>query len=66
MELNFFAICQKDGEFLKDYLHQFNIVDLELASATQEVKANAFSQELLDEDFFIGQNTHLKIQSRLN
>ncbi|KAL0445238.1 UNVERIFIED_CONTAM: hypothetical protein Slati_2246500 [Sesamum latifolium] len=30
----------------------FNTAALDVSSATQEVKANAFSQGLLDEDFF--------------
>ncbi|KAL0349983.1 UNVERIFIED_CONTAM: hypothetical protein Sradi_4147500 [Sesamum radiatum] len=42
----------KDNEPLKEYLQRFNIAALEVFSATQEVKTNAFSQGLLDEDFF--------------
>ncbi|KAL0410841.1 UNVERIFIED_CONTAM: hypothetical protein Slati_3673800 [Sesamum latifolium] len=44
--------CLRDNEPLKEYLQRFNIVALEVPSATQEVKANAFSQGLLDGDFF--------------
>ncbi|KAL0332854.1 UNVERIFIED_CONTAM: hypothetical protein Scaly_2186900 [Sesamum calycinum] len=42
----------KDNEPLKEYLQRFNIAALEVFSATQEVKTNAFSQGLLDGDFF--------------
>ncbi|KAL0387575.1 UNVERIFIED_CONTAM: hypothetical protein Sradi_2639300 [Sesamum radiatum] len=42
----------KDNEPLKEYLQRFNTTAFEVPSATQEVKANAFSQELLDGDFF--------------
>ncbi|KAL0381885.1 UNVERIFIED_CONTAM: hypothetical protein Slati_4610800 [Sesamum latifolium] len=51
-ELNLFAIRQKDNEPLKEYLQRFNTVALEVPSTTQEVKASAFSQGLLDRDFF--------------
>ncbi|KAL0405341.1 UNVERIFIED_CONTAM: hypothetical protein Slati_3848000 [Sesamum latifolium] len=43
MELSLFAIYQKEGESLKDYLHRFKTVTLEVPSATQEVKVSAFS-----------------------
>ncbi|KAL0438964.1 UNVERIFIED_CONTAM: hypothetical protein Slati_2379400 [Sesamum latifolium] len=43
---------QKDNEHLKEYLQRFNTAALEVPSATQEVKASAFSQGLLDGDFF--------------
>ncbi|KAL0453486.1 UNVERIFIED_CONTAM: hypothetical protein Slati_1326700 [Sesamum latifolium] len=43
---------QKDNEPLKEYLQRFNTTTLEVPSATQEVKASAFSQGLLDGDFF--------------
>ncbi|KAL0391451.1 UNVERIFIED_CONTAM: hypothetical protein Slati_4530200 [Sesamum latifolium] len=52
MELNVFAIRQKDNEPLKEYLQRFNTAALEVPSATQEVKASAFSQGLLDGDSF--------------
>ncbi|KAL0447906.1 UNVERIFIED_CONTAM: hypothetical protein Slati_1918500 [Sesamum latifolium] len=52
MELSLFAIWQKDDEPLKEYLQRFNTATLEVPSATQEVKASAFSQGLLDGDFF--------------
>ncbi|KAL0433851.1 UNVERIFIED_CONTAM: hypothetical protein Slati_2719400 [Sesamum latifolium] len=42
----------KDNEPLKEYLQRFNAAALEVPSATQEVKASAFSQGLLDGDFF--------------
>ncbi|KAL0313460.1 UNVERIFIED_CONTAM: hypothetical protein Sradi_5745300 [Sesamum radiatum] len=51
-ELSLFAIQQKDNEPLKEYLQRFNAAALEVPSATQEVKASAFSQGLLDGDFF--------------
>ncbi|KAL0419185.1 UNVERIFIED_CONTAM: hypothetical protein Sradi_1332000 [Sesamum radiatum] len=51
-ELNFFSIRQKEGEPLKEYLQRFNMTALEVPSETQEVKASAFAQGLLDGDFF--------------
>ncbi|KAL0412327.1 UNVERIFIED_CONTAM: hypothetical protein Sradi_1434400 [Sesamum radiatum] len=51
-ELRLFAIRQGEDEPLKKYLQRFNIAALEVPAATQEVKANAFSQGLLDGDFF--------------
>ncbi|KAL0293527.1 UNVERIFIED_CONTAM: hypothetical protein Sradi_6932100 [Sesamum radiatum] len=51
-ELSLFSICQKEGESLKDYLLRFNTAALEVPSATQEVKASAFAQRLIDGDFF--------------
>ncbi|KAL0458515.1 UNVERIFIED_CONTAM: hypothetical protein Slati_0478700, partial [Sesamum latifolium] len=51
-ELSFFAVRQKDNEHLKEYLQRFNAAALEVPSATQEVKASAFSQGLLDGHFF--------------
>ncbi|KAL0385988.1 UNVERIFIED_CONTAM: hypothetical protein Sradi_2993100 [Sesamum radiatum] len=51
-ELSLFAIRQKDDEPLKEYLQRFNAAALEVPAATQEVKASAFSQGLLDGDFF--------------
>ncbi|KAL0420908.1 UNVERIFIED_CONTAM: hypothetical protein Slati_3113700 [Sesamum latifolium] len=42
----------KDNEPLKEYLQRFNAAALEVPSATQEVKASAFLQGLLDGDFF--------------
>ncbi|KAL0451572.1 UNVERIFIED_CONTAM: hypothetical protein Slati_1135300 [Sesamum latifolium] len=51
-ELSLFAVRQKDYEPLKEYLQRFNAAALEVPSATQEVKASAFSQGLLDGDFF--------------
>ncbi|KAL0303126.1 UNVERIFIED_CONTAM: hypothetical protein Sradi_6180700 [Sesamum radiatum] len=41
-----------EDEPLKEYLQRFNTAALEVPAATQEVKANAFSQGLLDGDFF--------------
>ncbi|KAL0455205.1 UNVERIFIED_CONTAM: hypothetical protein Slati_0859700 [Sesamum latifolium] len=51
-ELSLFAVQQKDNEPLKEYLQRFNAAALEVPSATQEVKASAFLQGLLDRDFF--------------
>ncbi|KAL0409950.1 UNVERIFIED_CONTAM: hypothetical protein Slati_3584700 [Sesamum latifolium] len=51
-ELSLFAVRQKDDEPLKEYLQRFNAAALEIPAATQEVKACAFSQVLLDGDFF--------------
>ncbi|KAL0449104.1 UNVERIFIED_CONTAM: hypothetical protein Slati_1466800 [Sesamum latifolium] len=43
---------EKDNKPLKEYLQRFNAAALEVPSATQEVKASAFSQGLVDGDFF--------------
>ncbi|KAL0427231.1 UNVERIFIED_CONTAM: hypothetical protein Slati_2897900 [Sesamum latifolium] len=51
-ELSLFDVRQKDDEPLKEYLQRFNAAALEVHAATQEVKASAFSQGLLDGDFF--------------
>ncbi|KAL0411282.1 UNVERIFIED_CONTAM: hypothetical protein Slati_3717900 [Sesamum latifolium] len=51
-ELSLFVAQQKDNEHLKEYLHRFNAAALDVPSATQEVKARAFLQGLLDGDFF--------------
>ncbi|KAL0411270.1 UNVERIFIED_CONTAM: hypothetical protein Slati_3716700 [Sesamum latifolium] len=51
-ELSLFVVRQKDNEPLKEYLQRFNAATLEVPSATQEVKASAFSQGRLDGDFF--------------
>ncbi|KAL0416110.1 UNVERIFIED_CONTAM: hypothetical protein Slati_3442900 [Sesamum latifolium] len=51
-ELSLFAVRQKDDEPLKEYLQRFNTAALEVPATTQEVKASAFSQGLLDGDFF--------------
>ncbi|KAL0430403.1 UNVERIFIED_CONTAM: hypothetical protein Sradi_0666300 [Sesamum radiatum] len=51
-ELSLFSIRQREGESLKDYLQRFNTAALKVPSATQEVKANAFAQGLMDGDFF--------------
>ncbi|KAL0337571.1 UNVERIFIED_CONTAM: hypothetical protein Scaly_2032200 [Sesamum calycinum] len=51
-ELSLFSIRQKEREHLKEYLQRFNTVALEVPSTTQEVKANAFAQGLLDGNFF--------------
>ncbi|KAL0421295.1 UNVERIFIED_CONTAM: hypothetical protein Slati_3152400 [Sesamum latifolium] len=51
-ELSLFAVRQKDDEPLKEYLRRFTAAALEVPAATQEVKASAFSQGLLDGDFF--------------
>ncbi|KAL0411343.1 UNVERIFIED_CONTAM: hypothetical protein Slati_3724000 [Sesamum latifolium] len=50
-ELGLFAVREKDNEALKEYLQRFNAAALEVPSTTQEVKASAFSQGLLDGDF---------------
>ncbi|KAL0400276.1 UNVERIFIED_CONTAM: hypothetical protein Sradi_2370900 [Sesamum radiatum] len=41
-----------EDEPVKEYLQRFNTAALEVPAATQEIKANAFSQGLLDGDFF--------------
>ncbi|KAL0454885.1 UNVERIFIED_CONTAM: hypothetical protein Slati_0827700 [Sesamum latifolium] len=51
-ELSLFAVRQKDDEPLKEYLQRFNAAALEVPAATQEVKASAFSQGLLNGEFF--------------
>ncbi|KAL0455810.1 UNVERIFIED_CONTAM: hypothetical protein Slati_0920200 [Sesamum latifolium] len=51
-ELSLFSLRQKEGESLKDYLLRFNTATLEVPSVTQEVKASAFAQGLMDGDFF--------------
>ncbi|KAL0434988.1 UNVERIFIED_CONTAM: hypothetical protein Sradi_0206700 [Sesamum radiatum] len=51
-ELSLFSIRQKEGESLKEYLLRFNTAALEVPLATQEVKASAFTQGLIDGDFF--------------
>ncbi|KAL0457715.1 UNVERIFIED_CONTAM: hypothetical protein Slati_0398700 [Sesamum latifolium] len=51
-ELSLSAVLQKDNEALKEYLQRYNAAALEVPSSTQEVKASAFSQGLLDGDFF--------------
>ncbi|KAL0411870.1 UNVERIFIED_CONTAM: hypothetical protein Slati_3776700 [Sesamum latifolium] len=51
-KLSLFSIHQKEGEPLKEYLQIFNTASLEVPLATQEVKASAFAQGLLDGDFF--------------
>ncbi|KAL0427973.1 UNVERIFIED_CONTAM: hypothetical protein Slati_2972100 [Sesamum latifolium] len=50
-ELSLFFIRQKEGESLKDYLQRFNTTALEVPSVTQEVKASAFAQGLMNGDF---------------
>ncbi|KAL0411499.1 UNVERIFIED_CONTAM: hypothetical protein Slati_3739600 [Sesamum latifolium] len=51
-QLSCTGLRQKDNEPLKEYLQRFNTAALEVPSVTQEVKASAFSQGLLDGDFF--------------
>ncbi|KAL0447792.1 UNVERIFIED_CONTAM: hypothetical protein Slati_1907100 [Sesamum latifolium] len=51
-ELSLFAVRQKEDEPLKEYLQRVNTAALEVPAVTQEVKASAFSQGLLDGDFF--------------
>ncbi|KAL0360883.1 UNVERIFIED_CONTAM: hypothetical protein Sradi_3772800 [Sesamum radiatum] len=51
-ELSLFTMRQKDNELLKEYLQRFNTSTLEVPSATQDVKASAFSQGFLNGDFF--------------
>ncbi|KAL0449185.1 UNVERIFIED_CONTAM: hypothetical protein Slati_1474900 [Sesamum latifolium] len=51
-KLSLFAVRQKEGELLKEYLQRFNTAALEVPSATEEVKSSAFSYGLLDGDFF--------------
>ncbi|KAL0290133.1 UNVERIFIED_CONTAM: hypothetical protein Sradi_7056900 [Sesamum radiatum] len=48
------SLCRssEEDEPLKEYLQRFNTAALEVPAATQEVKASAFSQGLLDGDFF--------------
>ncbi|KAL0411568.1 UNVERIFIED_CONTAM: hypothetical protein Slati_3746500 [Sesamum latifolium] len=47
------AIAEYDGTTdPMEYLQRFNAAALEVPAATQEVKASAFSQGLLDGDFF--------------
>ncbi|KAL0431905.1 UNVERIFIED_CONTAM: hypothetical protein Sradi_0816500 [Sesamum radiatum] len=48
----FICIRQGEDEPLKEYLQRFNTAALEVPATTQEVKANAFSQGLLDGYFF--------------
>ncbi|KAL0448328.1 UNVERIFIED_CONTAM: hypothetical protein Slati_1389200 [Sesamum latifolium] len=52
MELSLFVVRHKEDEPLKEYLQRFNTAALEVPAATQELKASAFSQRLLDGDFF--------------
>ncbi|KAL0337766.1 UNVERIFIED_CONTAM: hypothetical protein Scaly_2051700 [Sesamum calycinum] len=52
IELSLFTVRQKENEPLKEYLQRFNVAALEVPSATQEVKASAFSRGLLDGNFF--------------
>ncbi|KAL0293341.1 UNVERIFIED_CONTAM: hypothetical protein Sradi_6941900 [Sesamum radiatum] len=51
-ELSLFAVREREDEPLKEYQQRFNTAALEVPAATQEVKASAFSQGLLDGDFF--------------
>ncbi|KAL0355484.1 UNVERIFIED_CONTAM: hypothetical protein Sradi_3995300 [Sesamum radiatum] len=51
-ELSLFVVHQEEDEPLTEYLQRFNTAALEVPAATQEVKASAFSQGLLDGDFF--------------
>ncbi|KAL0313319.1 UNVERIFIED_CONTAM: hypothetical protein Sradi_5731200 [Sesamum radiatum] len=51
-ELSLFAIHQREDKPLKEYLQKLNTTALEVPAATQKVKASAFSQGLLDGDFF--------------
>ncbi|KAL0440566.1 UNVERIFIED_CONTAM: hypothetical protein Slati_2539600 [Sesamum latifolium] len=51
-KLNLFVVRQKDGESLKEYLQKIQRRGSRSPLATQEVKASAFSQGLLDGDFF--------------
>ncbi|KAL0421335.1 UNVERIFIED_CONTAM: hypothetical protein Slati_3156400 [Sesamum latifolium] len=51
-ELSLFAVRKKEDEPQKEYLQRFNTAALEVPAAMQEVKASAFSQGLLDGDFF--------------
>ncbi|KAL0455629.1 UNVERIFIED_CONTAM: hypothetical protein Slati_0902100 [Sesamum latifolium] len=52
IELSLFVVRQKDDEPLKEHLQRFIATALEVPAATQEVKASAFSQWLLDGDLF--------------
>ncbi|KAL0363818.1 UNVERIFIED_CONTAM: hypothetical protein Sangu_0479400 [Sesamum angustifolium] len=52
MEFSVFIVLQKENEPLKEYLQRFNVIALEVPSTTQETKASAFSQGILDRDFF--------------
>ncbi|KAL0420636.1 UNVERIFIED_CONTAM: hypothetical protein Slati_3086500 [Sesamum latifolium] len=51
-ELSLFVVRQKEDEPIKEYLQRFNTTALDVPAAMQEVKASAFSQGLLDGDFF--------------
>ncbi|KAL0448383.1 UNVERIFIED_CONTAM: hypothetical protein Slati_1394700 [Sesamum latifolium] len=51
-KLSLCSIRQKEGESVKDYFQRFNTTALEVPSVTQEVKASAFVQGLMDGDFF--------------
>ncbi|KAL0456230.1 UNVERIFIED_CONTAM: hypothetical protein Slati_0962200 [Sesamum latifolium] len=48
IELSLFVVRQKDNEPLNKYLQRFNVVVLEVPSATQEVKVSAHN------DFWMG------------
>ncbi|XP_074556551.1 uncharacterized protein LOC141812458 [Curcuma longa] len=50
--LNLFTMKQKPRETLWEYLHQFNLVVWEVPSNPSNIVTTAFTQGLLDEDFF--------------
>ncbi|KAL0361483.1 UNVERIFIED_CONTAM: hypothetical protein Sradi_3832800 [Sesamum radiatum] len=52
MKLSLFVVQHKENKPLKEYFQKFKAAALEVPYATQEVKASAFSQGLLDGDFF--------------
>ncbi|KAL2244225.1 UNVERIFIED_CONTAM: hypothetical protein Sindi_0540500 [Sesamum indicum] len=52
LKLSLFAVRQRNNKPLREYLQRFNTTALEVPSTTQEVKVSAFSQGLLDGDFF--------------
>ncbi|KAL2230933.1 UNVERIFIED_CONTAM: hypothetical protein Sindi_1687700 [Sesamum indicum] len=67
MELSLFVVRERDNDPLREYLRIFNAATLKVPSATQEVKTSAFSQGLLDRDFFksLAKNPVLKFDALL-
>lgn len=49
---NLFALKKKTKELLKEYLQRFNWVAMDTPLVTPEVQVIAFSQGLIDKDFF--------------
>ncbi|XP_074565126.1 uncharacterized protein LOC141821664 [Curcuma longa] len=50
--MDLFATKQRPRESLKEFVHRFNQVAQEVATASSEVLVSAFSQGLIDGDFF--------------